>query len=103
EPFLVTLGGATEAGDTFSRLLLAPPSPPEDAFTGSATGAMAAFLWARGLIEDDEFIAEQGHGMNRPGQARVRRVGPADAMTGIKVAGRGFVLMRGRVDLPGGA
>lgn len=100
EPFLVTLGGATEAGDTFSRLLLAPPSPPEDAFTGSATGAMAAFMWNRGLIEGDEFIAEQGHGMNRPGQARVRRVGSPDAMTGIKVAGRGFVLMRGRVDLP---
>ena len=27
EPFLVTLKGATGAGDTFSRLLLAPPSP----------------------------------------------------------------------------
>ncbi|SHF11325.1 phenazine biosynthesis protein PhzF family [Ruegeria intermedia] len=100
EPFLVTLQGATEAGDTFSRLLLAPPSPPEDPFTGSATGAMAAYLWKYGLIAKDSFVAEQGHDMGRPGQAIVTRVGPPDAMTGIKVAGRGFVLMRGQTDLP---
>ena len=30
EPFLVTLEGATAGGDTFSRLLMLPPSPPED-------------------------------------------------------------------------
>ncbi|WP_299981997.1 PhzF family phenazine biosynthesis protein [uncultured Ruegeria sp.] len=100
EPFLVTLNGATDAGDTFSRLLLAPPSPPEDPFTGSATGAMAAYLWKHGLMDKDTFIAEQGHDMGRPGQARVTRVGPAEAMTGIKVAGRGHVLMRGQVNLP---
>ena len=100
EPFLGTLQGATEQGDTFSRLLLAPPSPPEDPFTGSATGALGAYLWKHGLISQDSFIAEQGHGMGRPGSARVTRVGPADAMTGIRVAGSGFVLMRGTVDLP---
>ncbi|MBO9447159.1 PhzF family phenazine biosynthesis protein [Ruegeria sp. R14_0] len=101
EPFLVTLEGATEAGDTFSRLLMLPPSPPEDPFTGSATGAMAAYLWKYGLMPKDSFIAEQGHDMGRPGRATVTRVGPADAMTGIKVAGQGYVLMRGQVDLPG--
>jgi PhzF family phenazine biosynthesis protein len=100
EPFLVTLKGATDAGDTFSRLLMAPPSPPEDPFTGSATGAMAAYLWKHGLMPKDMFTAEQGHDMGRPGQATVTRIGPPDAMTGIKVAGRGHILMRGQVDLP---
>ncbi len=100
EPFLVTLKGATDAGDTFSRLLMAPPSPPEDPFTGSATGAMAAYLWKYGLMPKDKFVAEQGHDMGRPGQATVTRDGPADAMSGIKIAGKGFVLMRGQVDLP---
>lgn len=103
EPFLVTLGGATEAGDTFARLLLAPPSPPEDPFTGSATGAMAAYLWRHGLMEQESFIAEQGHWLGRPGRARVARVGPPEAMTGIRVAGAGFVLMTGEVDLPASA
>ncbi len=100
EPFLVTLKGATDAGDTFSRLLMAPPSPPEDPFTGSATGAMAAYLWKYGLMPKDKFVAEQGHDMGRPGQAKVTRDGPADTMSGIKIAGKGFVLMRGQVDLP---
>ncbi len=100
EPFLVTLKGATDAGDTFSRLLMAPPSPPEDPFTGSATGAMATYLWKYGLMPKDKFVAEQGHDMGRPGQAIVTRDGPADAMSGIKIAGKGFVLMRGQVDLP---
>lgn len=100
EPFLGTLQGATGQGDTFSRLLLAPPSPPEDPFTGSATGALGAYLWKHGLITQDSFTAEQGHWMGRPGSARVTRVGPAEAMTGIRVAGSGFVLMRGTVDLP---
>lgn len=102
EPFLVTLEGATAAGDTFSRLLMAPPSPPEDPFTGSATGAMAAYLWKHGLMAKDSFTAEQGHGLGRPGQAQVMRVGPPEGMTGIKVAGEGFILMRGTVDLPEG-
>jgi len=99
EPYLVTLKGVNN-GDTFSRLLLAPPNPVEDPFTGSATGAAGAYLWSEGLIQGDSYIAEQGHWMGRPGQARVTRLGAADAMTGIRVAGRAFVLMRGTVDLP---
>ena len=99
EPFLVTLGGETSAGDTFSRLLLAPPSLPEDPFTGSATGCMAAYLWRHGLIERPDFIAEQGHWMGRPGMAEVSVIGPPDAITGVDVGGEGYVLMQGEICL----
>lgn len=95
EPFWVTLEGATQAGDTFSRLLMAPPSPPEDPFTGSATGCMASYLWAHGLIENPMFTAEQGHGMGRAGQAQVEVLGPRDAITGVVVSGQGVVVMSG--------
>ncbi len=95
EPFLVTLGGETATGDTFSRLLLAPPHPSEDPFTGSATGCMAAYLWHHGLIETPEFVAEQGHWMGRPGQAHVEVLGPREEITGVKVGGSGVVLMQG--------
>ncbi|MEM1383254.1 MAG: PhzF family phenazine biosynthesis protein [Pseudomonadota bacterium] len=98
EPFLVTVQGA-EAGDTFSRLLLAPPLPPEDPFTGSATGAMAAYLWHRGLIGRPDFVAEQGHWMGRPGSANVEVLGPPEAISGVIVAGSGVVLMEGTVGL----
>ncbi|UOA28064.1 PhzF family phenazine biosynthesis protein [Pseudosulfitobacter sp. DSM 107133] len=99
EPFWCTLEGFTPAGDTAARSLMAPPSPSEDPFTGSATGAMAAYLWGQGLIETPTFTAEQGHGMGRPGQAHVRVLGPRNAITGVEVAGAGFVLMSGMLDL----
>ena len=99
EPFWVTLDGATDAGDTYSRLLMAPPSPPEDPFTGSATGAMAAYLWSEGVIEGPSLVAEQGHGLGRPGQAQVRVLGPRDAITGVSVAGAAHVLMSGTLHL----
>jgi len=99
EPFWVTLSGASDAGDAFSRLLMAPPSPPEDSFTGSATGCMAAYLWAHGLIDRPTFIAEQGHGMGRPGQARVEVLGPRNAITGVNVSGQGALVMSGSVYL----
>lgn len=99
EPFWVTLGGETAAGDTFSRLLLAPPLPAEDAFTGSATGAMAAYLWSEGLIDGPDFTAEQGHWMGRPGAAQVSVLGPRDAIEGVRVGGQGHVLMQGTLRL----
>lgn len=99
EPFLVTLGGETPQGDTFSRLLLAPPSLPEDPFTGSATGCMAAYLWHHGLIDTPEFTAEQGHWMGRPGKAQVEVLGPPDAITGVRVSGQGRVMMQGQLHL----
>ncbi len=98
EPFLVALGGA-EAGDTFARLLLPPPMPAEDPFTGSATGCMAAYLWHHGLIEAPRFVAEQGHWMGRPGRAEVEVLGPPDAIEGVRVGGTGVVLMQGTLRL----
>lgn len=95
EPFLTTLGGATPAGDTFSRLLLPPPEPLEDPFTGSASGCMAAYLWSEGLSTASNFVVEQGHWMGRPSSGRVTRVGPAAAPEAVRLSGRGVVVLRG--------
>ncbi|MBV1868428.1 MAG: PhzF family phenazine biosynthesis protein [Marinosulfonomonas sp.] len=95
EAFLVTLGGETGLGDTFSRLLLPPPMPAEDPFTGSATGCMAAYLWAHGLIDTPVFAAEQGHWMGRPGRSQVEVLGPRSDISGVKVSGTGVVVMQG--------
>ena len=97
EPFLVTLGGETPGADVFSRLLLAPPSPAEDPFTGSATGCMGAYLWSEGLIPSPRFVAEQGHWLGRPGRAEVEALGPREDISGVRVAGAGVVLMRGEL------
>jgi trans-2,3-dihydro-3-hydroxyanthranilate isomerase len=98
-PHLFCLQGITPAGQTFARHPGVPPDVTEDPFTGSATGGMAAYLWRRGLIEEPRFIAEQGHWMNRPGQANVEVVGPQDDIETVKVGGKAVTVMRGQLTI----
>ena len=98
-PHLFCLAGATPAGRTFARHFGLPPDAPEDPFTGSATGGMAAYLWRHGLIDTPAWVAEQGHWMGRPGQATVEVVGPPDAMTTVRVGGGAAALIRGELTL----
>ncbi len=98
-PHLFCLGGATPAGRTFARHFGLPPDSPEDPFTGSATGGMAAYLWRYGLIDTPAWVAEQGHWMGRPGQATVEVVGPPDAISTVRVGGGAVVVVRGEMTL----
>ncbi|MCB9455962.1 MAG: PhzF family phenazine biosynthesis protein [Anaerolineaceae bacterium] len=92
---LFCLEGVTAVGDTFARHFVVPPDLVEDPFTGSATGGMGAYLWHYGLIASPRFTAEQGHWMERPGQASVEVLGPADAITGVRVGGGAVTVLRG--------
>lgn len=96
---LFCMGGLTAAGDTFARHFVTPPDLIEDPFTGSATGGMGAYVWHYGLISKPRFTAEQGHWMNRPGQAAVEVLGPADAITGVRVGGGAATILRGELIL----
>ena len=66
-----------------------------DAFTGSATGGMGAYLWHYNLISEPTFIAEQGHWMNRPGQGTVEVIGPRDDIQSVIVGGAAVTVLRG--------
>lgn len=94
-PHLFCLEGVTPEGSTFARHFGVPPDTPEDPFTGSATGGMAAFLWRHGLIQEPSFVAEQGHWMHRPGLAWVDVVGPPDDIETVKVGGRAALVFEG--------
>lgn len=95
-PHLFCLDGATDAGDTFARHVVAAAGGSfEDPFTGSATGGMGAYLWHHGLIDSPTFIAEQGHWMGRPGQATVEIVGQPNAIKTIKVGGSAAAIIHG--------
>ena len=98
-PHLFCLEGVTSSGHTFARHFGVPPDTPEDPFTGSATGGMAAYLWHYGLITTPTFVAEQGHWMGRPGQATVEVVGTPDAITTVRVGGGAVVVVRGELTL----
>jgi trans-2,3-dihydro-3-hydroxyanthranilate isomerase len=101
-PHLFVLQGITEGGDTFARHFGLPPDTPEDPFTGSATGGMAAYLWSEGLIDRPKFVAEQGHWMGRPGEAYVEIVGPQDDIETVKVGGYAAEVMWGEILVPDG-
>ncbi|MCB8980543.1 MAG: PhzF family phenazine biosynthesis protein [Ardenticatenaceae bacterium] len=98
-PHLFCLQGATDQGDTFARHFGVPPDTMEDPFTGSATGGMAAYLWHHKLLSKPTFTAEQGHWMNRPGQAQVEVVGPPDDIKTVKVGGTAVTVMRGELTI----
>jgi trans-2,3-dihydro-3-hydroxyanthranilate isomerase len=98
-PHLFCLGGVTPAGQTFARHFGLPPDAMEDPFTGSATGGMAAYLWHYGLLPSPRFVAEQGHWMQRPGQANVELVGPPDAIESVRVGGSAVTVLRGELVL----
>ena len=76
-----------------------PPDLLDDPFTGSATGGMGAYLWHHGLIGHPEFVAQQGHWMNRPGHATVEVVGPRDDIETVKVGGAAVTVLRGELVL----
>ena len=98
-PHLFCVGGVTSVGDTFARHFGVPPDTMEDPFTGSATGGMAAFLWRYGLIEKPTFVAEQGHWLNRPGQAMVEIVGTREDIEAVKVGGTAVAVIRGEIEI----
>ena len=98
-PHLFCLQGITDNGRTFARHFGTPPDAFEDPVTGSATGGMAAYLWHYGLIDQPKFIAEQGHWMNRPGQASVEVVGSRENIETVKVGGSAVVVLRGELIL----
>lgn len=91
--------GATAEGDTFARDFDAPPEIIEDPFTGSATGGMAAYLWHYSLIDDPRFVAQQGHWMNRPGNAFVEVFGPRHDIETVRVGGYAVTTITGELIL----
>ena len=99
EPFWVCLTPPRENGLTFSRLLLQSSGRSEDPFTGSATGAMAAYLWDNKLIQTPTFDAHQGDFLGRPGEAEVKVLCSSGNITGVKVTGFAYVLMTGKLKI----
>lgn len=109
EPYLVALGAKSAPPHVTTRLLLPPPNPPEDPFTGSAAACLGGYLWAHKLLDHEpplfSVTVHQGAHMGRPSRAEVSldlRFDPVAndwALDGAFVTGQGVVLMRGDVFL----
>ncbi len=76
----------------------------EDPVTGSASGAMAAYLVNYGLMPlvngVAEWLHEQGHFMNRPGHVHLTVDGKAGAVEKVQIAGSVVYMGHGDINLP---
>ncbi|SDQ54642.1 PhzF family phenazine biosynthesis protein [Natronobacterium texcoconense] len=89
-----TLEGASSL---HGRMFAPGAGVPEDPVTGTASGAVGAYLDRFGAFDDDfpeELRLEQGHYVDRPGIVRVRVDGE------VQVGGRGVVALEGSMVVP---
>jgi trans-2,3-dihydro-3-hydroxyanthranilate isomerase len=78
-----------------ARHFAASAGIPEDPVTGSAAGAMAAYLWKYGLVREPRYTVEQGHIMGRPGLVEVEVDAEGEEPVGIRIAGTAVTVLRG--------
>ena len=97
EAFMFCLEGFAPETDTHARLLN-PLGASEDPFTGSASGAMGAYVFRYGLVSKRVLCAEQGHFIKRPGYATIELVGPPDDIEIVKVGGEAVKVLEGRIE-----
>ena len=73
-----------EGGSTLHGRAFVPVAGiPEDPVTGTASGAVCAYLRHHGALEEpDPLVCEQGHFLDRPGRVLVRTGHPAEPTTG---------------------
>jgi trans-2,3-dihydro-3-hydroxyanthranilate isomerase len=76
----------------------------EDPATGSASGALGAYLVRHGVVRPEEgrarIVVEQGLEIQRPSIIRVEvRTGPQDEITEVRVGGEAITVIEGEVRL----
>ncbi|MFC6717547.1 PhzF family phenazine biosynthesis protein [Natrialbaceae archaeon GCM10025810] len=99
---------ALEADSTLHGRAFAPGAGvTEDPVTGTASGAVAAYLERFGAFDEwpEELRLEQGHYVDRPGLVRVRLEGHDPGAgygyeTRVRVGGRGVTVLDGSLQVP---
>lgn len=81
--------------DVHGRAFAPTAGVPEDPVTGTASGAVAAYLRSSGAFEEvpEELVCEQGHVLDRPGRVRVR-------LDPLRVGGTAATALDGEVRVP---
>ncbi len=77
----------------------------EDPVTGTANGAMAAFLWENGFLDKKRnhfsFQGSQGNSINRPGTVHVNMVIKEGKVHIIRISGEAVSMIEGTIRLHG--
>ena len=95
--YLFTFDALDRESTLHGRMFAPGAGVPEDPVTGTASGAVGAYLDRFGAFDDefpDELRLEQGHYVDRPGTVHVR-VGRE-----VRVGGRGVTVLDGSLMVP---
>ncbi len=91
------LASHTPQPRTYARHFAPAAGVNEDPVTGSASGAMGAYLVHYGLISTQALVAEQGHAVGRPGRVYVEIVKGVRGVETVKIAGEAVTVLRGQL------
>ena len=86
-----------------ARMFAPDDNIPEDPATGSAAGALGAYLVHHGALRDAaedgvfKFVIEQGDFINRPSRLNIEVRGESGAITEVRVGGPSVVVARGEI------
>jgi trans-2,3-dihydro-3-hydroxyanthranilate isomerase len=94
--YLFCRGGIHPGSDAHGRLF-SPANACEDPYTGSAVGALGAFMVHHGMHAGPRITVEQGHLIGRPGTGIVEIIGSADTIAAVKVAGSAVRTLEGHI------
>jgi len=89
-----------EMSSVHTRMFASPIGVTEDPATGSASGALGAYLVQNGVVEVGpmtEIVAEQGYEVDRPSRILIQVESDDDAIQGVKVGGQVVMVMEGRL------
>lgn len=89
-----------EWADAHTRMFAAPIGIWEDPATGSASGALGAYLVKNGVVDvgpTTEVFMEQGYEIDRPSRITVQVFSDDDAIQEIKVGGQAVMVAEGKL------
>jgi trans-2,3-dihydro-3-hydroxyanthranilate isomerase len=89
-----------ENSTVHTRMFAAPIGIPEDPATGSASGALGAYLVKNGVVEvgpTTEVVIEQGYEIDRPSRILVQVFSDDDMIMEIKVGGQVVLVAEGKM------
>lgn len=91
-----------EFSSVHTRMFASPIGILEDPATGSASGALGAYLVQNGVVEvaiTTEIIAEQGYEMDRPSRIIIQVESDDDVIQDVKVGGEVVMVIEGAITL----
>ncbi len=89
-----------ESATVHTRMFADPIGVPEDPATGSASGALGAYLVKNGVVEvgpTTEVVIEQGYEIDRPSRILVQVFSDDDIIQEVKVGGQVVMVAEGKM------